>query len=150
VNEPRVVGGAEALAYLAQDDRGGGGREAPLALELLVEVLAFQELHREVRRAVLDPVVGDVDDVGALDPGEHLCFAVKAHARLVRSGVAGLDELDGDDEVQPRVAGHPDGAHAALREQLLHAVLARDDGACPNRAHIPKPSMKGRRCRIAP
>ena len=124
------MGAAQRLAHVLDDPSRGRQRQPPLAREPGREVLALEQLHHDVRRAVLDPVVVDLHRVRALEHGRGLGLAFEAGPQIGGAGELGGHELDGDVHVELEVAGDPDAAHAALRQYTLEAITSGDELAC--------------------
>ena len=96
-----------------------------LATHGLLEVLAFQELHRYVRRAVR--VVIEVEDhhhVGMGHLRHGLGFAFEALLQLGVVGDARNHHLQGHVAVETGVPGEVDHAHGALAQGLQDVELA--------------------------
>ncbi len=64
------------------------------------------------------------DDVGVREPGHREGLAVER-----AGGVAGVEELERDVAIEPRVAREVHGAHAAGAEHAGDHVVLGDDGA---------------------
>ena len=87
VNEARGVRLGERARDLGDDaDDVSAGRGDRAALEAMVEILALEVLHRDVRRAVPDAVIEDLHDVRALELRGGLGFALEALAHVGRRG----------------------------------------------------------------
>src|SRR5262249_2277431 len=99
------------------------------ALEACGEVLAFEELHRDVGDAVAYAVVEDLHDVRAAELGGGLRLALEASADLRERCDLGVDELHRARDVEARVMREPDGPHAALPELADEPESIRYDGA---------------------
>ncbi len=118
----------ERPAHLLEDARRVREGQALQPLEPLVERLADEHLHDDVRLAVLgDAVVEDLDGVLRLDRRGRPRLAVEAGARVGVVGVVVLDELDGDRGAEGRVPRLPHRAHAALADATHQLVLSSDE-----------------------
>ena len=73
--------------------------------------------------------VEDLDDVGVLELGDGLGLGQEAGGGLGAGVRAGQDHLQGDDAVEPDLAGLVDDAHAAAA-QLAHDLVAGDGDRC--------------------
>ena len=107
MDEPGLVRAPEGPAHLDEDGRRGRGREAPLAPEPQLEVLALEQLHHDEGRVVLDAVVVDLDDVRALELRARLRLALEARARVGGGGELGRHELDRHVDVELQVPRRP-------------------------------------------
>src|ERR1700674_253999 len=83
----------------------------------------FQKLHGDERMPVLLANVVNRADVGMVQGGRGLGFALKAGKRLRITGNLLGQELEGDEAMQPRVFRFVDDAHAATSELLDDAVV---------------------------
>ena len=86
---------------------------------------AVQKLHGDEGLAVLLADVVNGADVGMIQRGRGLRFALKAGQRLRIAGNVFGQELQGDEAVQPRVLGLVNHAHPAAA-QLLDDAVVRD------------------------
>ena len=123
------VGLAERACHLHHDR--GGLREIELAasLDARLERLAFEQLHHEVREAVLLAVVADGDDVPRLsrELRRDLRFELEAaRGAFVLLVLRGLHQLDGELAAERVVGREPYLAHRALADQANELVLPRD------------------------
>ncbi|MFT3768868.1 MAG: hypothetical protein QM820_25780 [Minicystis sp.] len=126
---PRPCALRRARAILGGDGHRLEGREAAATREAGAEILAGEQLHREVRDAVVDAEVEDADDIVRLR-GEERGGARLAREAIERVGVArvrGVDELERDLATEREVMGDPHGAHAAVGELAHEPVTAGDD-----------------------
>lgn len=62
MQDPRVVRARERVSDLSRDPQCGGHGQEPLAGNVIVECLAVDELHDEVRRALEDACVQHAHD----------------------------------------------------------------------------------------
>ena len=90
----------------------------------LVQALAVDEGHREVVLAVVLADLVDRHDVGMVEVGRRLGFAVEPLHVLVRGELPGEDHLQGDRPVQLDLPGLVDHAHAAAGDLALDFVVA--------------------------
>ena len=86
---------------------------------------AIQKLHSDERLSVLLANVVDRADIGVIQGGSSLRFALKAAERLWVSGNFIGKELESDEAMQSRVLSLVDHAHAAAA-QLLDDPVMRD------------------------
>ncbi len=82
---------------------------------------AGDELHRQVRVALVLADRVDADDVGVMDLGGEPCLAQEAPAGLV---VGHLQDLDGDRPVEHRVETEVHDSHAAVSEAVPDFIRA--------------------------
>ncbi len=124
--EVRVV---ERLRRLSNDFDGERRRERPLSRESVVERLAREELHDEVRRSIVEIAeVERANDVRARDLRGDRCLATEALAQLgALLEKAGVDELHRDARAERDVLGNPNAAHAAFAEQVLEPDATGED-----------------------
>jgi hypothetical protein len=118
VDDVFFVGGVECRANLAGDvDHLGQGQLAD-PTQSLVQVLAFEQLHDDKRRAVFVLVeVSDLDDVGMAQRRDGLGLVLKALVDLgIRCRLA-VQDLDREDAAGADVPSCIDRAHAAAAEQ---------------------------------
>src|SRR5207245_6262075 len=113
VNDAEPVRLGERAANL-RDDRVDLARvHPPDARDSLAEVLAVEELHRDVRRAFAYAVVEDLHDVRAAELRRRLRLALEALLRLGHMGELPLDEFYGARNVEPEVRCVPDRPHSS-------------------------------------
>ncbi len=93
------------------------------AFDALREVLAFDELHREESRAVGLVQPEQRRDVGVVECGERLGFALEARQPLGVLAEARRQDLQRDGAIERRVERLPDDTHPALAELLDEAVV---------------------------
>jgi hypothetical protein len=122
VDQPLLVGRRQPLGDFAADAEGVGQRQRPLALQPVLQRLAFEQHHgQEEDTAVLADLV-DGDDVVVLDGGGHLRLALEAAARVLVGGQRGPHGLEGDRPPQLQILRQKDNAHAAGAELAQDAV----------------------------
>jgi hypothetical protein len=109
-----------------RDEVHGGRHVERLPAHELLELRAFDELHRHVREFVGAPHVVDRDDVRMVELADGLDLL--REARLVERELLlrerEADRLDRDDAVDDRVHRLVDDAHGALAEDAEHLVAA--------------------------
>ena len=117
-------------ALMRRVDRFGQRRHACSRLmsrlrnppDLISQVAALNQLHREVGPALHVAHVIDLHDVGVAQAGDRLRLAQEA-LQLLRPGAgAGQQHLQGDRAVKAQVPRPIDDAHAASAKQRLHPV----------------------------
>ena len=97
-------------------------------LDALVERLALEQLHDDVRRAVFGlAVVVDLHHESRAELGGGLGLEIEALPCFARAGISLGDELHRDALPEAEVHGSPHAAHAPFSDHRLDAVLARDD-----------------------
>ncbi len=99
----------------------------PLLVHDEGEVLALQELHREIE----DPVVGatevdDADAVRVVQPAGGASLAVEASDRLLVAEQVRVDDLDRDGAAQRALLRAVHATHATDAHQLLNEVVPPD------------------------
>jgi hypothetical protein len=128
MDDPALVRAREPAADLLEDLRRVLKAHATEALDALVERLAGEQLHDDVRLAVFrHAVVVDLDRVLRLDGRSGLRFLVEAAPCFLAVGVLRLDELDRAWRAEGHVTRLPDGAHAASADHAHQRVLAGDE-----------------------
>jgi len=85
--------------------------------ETLFQRFPVKQFHDEKRRALILPDVVERADMGVRELRERACFAIEALTKLRIGGEPGLQHLDGDGAIEPRVAGLVDLAHAARAQR---------------------------------
>ena len=96
--------------------------QRPLLLHVPRQVDPLDELHdQKVRAASLVGVEG-ADNVGVVQLGRRLHFALETLDRLGIVEQLGVDDLQGDEAIHLLVSGLVDGAHASLPQQLKDLV----------------------------
>jgi hypothetical protein len=97
-------------------------------LEPVREGLAAEVLHGDPERAVFDPGVDDLDDVGVAQRRHEPRLALKPlHQREVH-GERGVQELERHGAVEGYLHRLVDAPHAALPEGTHHAKSPGEDG----------------------
>ena len=117
----------ERAADLGHDHHELARGHPPDALEALAEVLAVEELHGDVRGALPNAVVQNLDDVGAPELRGRLGLALEAGLRLGNLRVLALDEFHRAGDVEAEVGGVPHRAHSAAAELTVQAESFSDD-----------------------
>ena len=103
--------------------------QVTFAVDLLLERLAVDALHHEIRQAVLIDGV-DRDDVLVDDGCRGLGLAHEPLAGGWIGGQLGRQHLDGDDAVELRVVGLENHAHAAAAEYFQNLVVSYPPDRC--------------------
>ncbi len=104
-------------------NRGGRDFVDRLPLQAAVQTGAVDELHGEVRSAIVLADVVDLDDVRMLQTRDRFGLG-RETSPLAHAGVrAGDDRLDGDRAIQLHLSRPVDHAHAAA-SQLAHDFIA--------------------------
>ncbi len=101
------------------------------ACDLVLEGLAVEQLHHDVRTAVFFADVVDRADVGMIQRGRGLRLAPEAFERLRVAGQIFRKEFQGDEAAEIGVFRFVNHAHAAATEFFDHAVArnhSADDG----------------------
>ena len=118
--------GRRQRARHRRDDRQRVGHGQPAAgRQRPAEVGAGEELHRQVRAAVVDGAPRDqLDDVGVLDPHHDLGLAEEARHRGRRAAQLAVQHLDRDHPAGGRVVRAIDLAEPALGQECVEHELA--------------------------
>ncbi len=117
----------QRAAHFADDlDDLGGGHPAD-AVEPLAELLAVEQLHGDVRRAVEDAVVEDLHDVRATERCGRLRLALEARLRLGHLRKFAFDEFHRAGDVETEVGRVPDRPHTSLPELAIELEALCDD-----------------------
>ncbi len=125
VNDALLVRVGQAGQHRGDDRDLALHVEGGLAAHGLLEVLALQELHGDVGRAIGVVVeVENRDHVGMGHLGHGLRFALEALLQLGVVGDARDHDLQGHVAVELGVAGEVHHAHGALAQRMLDVVLA--------------------------
>jgi hypothetical protein len=122
----RVDGGGDGVEDRQRPlERQGARRPAELR-----EGHAVQQLHHQVggARSGVDPEVGDVHDVGMAEPPERLGLPLEAAHRERIAGLAGLQELEREDPLEPQMGGAIDDAGSPFPEAIVQTVLPVENG----------------------
>ena len=128
MDDVRVMDRVEPLRDLRRDVPGFGRRQRAVRLQLALQVLARDELHRDVvDRAVLSVLV-DPAHVAMPHAARELDLRSEAAGEIRGRGHVGAEDLQGDLFLERAVEGPVDDAHAAASEHLPQLVAAVDDG----------------------
>lgn len=128
VDDAALVKDREGARHLFQDRERLGERQRAASLEPRQQILAFQELHDQHRRAIVEHArVIQAHDPRALELGDDAGLAQEAAADFGRLRAAGLEELDRAAALQLGVEGLVDLAHAAAPEQAIDAIAVGED-----------------------
>ena len=119
------VGGGEALRDLTRDLEELPDRQRPVR-QHRVEVLPFEELHRDEVPALGLADVVDRADVGVVENRRGARLALEPHDAVGPVERLVDDELQRDVPAEPDVLGFIDDAHAALAEHSQNAVVGDD------------------------
>ena len=103
--EAAAVSVGQAIADLAGDLELAPQAHRLLAREAVLQILAGQELHREVRLSLVLAEVVDGDDVPVRELAGRARFAEEALAQLGVVLDGGADDLQGDLALEQRVVG---------------------------------------------
>ena len=125
---PIACAASSARGDLAADVDRPVRAQAPVGAQDRGQVLALDELHREVEHPVDLAGVVDGDDVRVLERGGDPRLAREALAEALGLGEVGRDDLDGGAALEVQVLRAVDHAHAAAADPLLDPV-SRDDRA---------------------
>ena len=130
MNDARCVRRREPVAEAAHDREQLRRRHRPDPPEPHREVLALEQLHREVERPIVElPDLADLHDGRVLHHRERGALAPEALHRAVVVGQLPAHELQGDAGVGLEIDGLEHLAHTALSELALEAKARPDDHA---------------------
>ena len=144
---PAACARARPFEHLRDDVHRLAERDAPRPPEPLAEVLAAEQLHHEVRAAVVAARVEHRDDVRALDGAHRARLAREPRDDVLVGRELRVDELDRDALAEPDVLGLVDGAHAAMTDETAEDVATRDRLADERLAGCPRALPAARRDR---
>jgi hypothetical protein len=127
VDDARLVRQLERIEELAHQAQDRPEVEPLLCMEVILELLALDVLHDDVRELALGAVVVHLHDVRVVQARHGAHFALEAHGivlggRLVEG--AGKDGLDRHPALEPRVEAVVHEAHGAFPEHALDLVAA--------------------------
>ena len=104
------------------------GDNRPVAIEAMVERLAREELHDDVRPTVFsDALVVNLNDVLAAESGSRARLVHETFTNFWAARVFGIDELHGHARAEALVDALPDGPHSAAPEEAREPILSGDD-----------------------
>ncbi len=130
VHDAGVVRGFERRGDLPGQPDGLLRAESFQLGELAAERPSRQVLHDDVHADVgRHPEVVDGDDVGVLEAGNGVGFALEPADGGLVAEVLGPDHLERDGSFQVELCRAVDGAHAALADARVDAVAVGDDPA---------------------
>ena len=126
MDDAGLVREVERVAQLAHDVHRFLHFEALVGVEEVLELLALDELHHDVRDVAFFAEVVHLHDVGMVQPRDRLRLAHEPH-RVFLGGLVFVeralqDGLDRDLAVQPGVHALVDDAHRALAEHTYDVV----------------------------
>jgi hypothetical protein len=127
VDDPDRVRLGQRAAGLGDDPDDVARRHPPQLRQPLAEVFAVEQLHRDVRGALKDAVVEDLDDVRAAKLGRGLGLALETRLRLRQLRDLTLDELHRAGDVERQVRRQPHRSHPALPELANEPEPIGDD-----------------------
>ncbi len=135
------VGGGQPLGHLPADAQDLRHLERPGAVDPLLEGLAGDELHHQIRQRLFGDLV-DLHDVLVPHRGRRAGLAEETLARRGGGRQLRRQHLDRDHAVQHVVEGAEDDAEAAVAEDFQDLVMAH-----PAERVGPGREQKGRRAR---
>ena len=127
VHDALLVRELQRLANLRHDGQRLLRRDLP-RLEQLAQAHAVHELHQQVVEAVGLAEVVHGDDVGVVQPGQRLGFALEALGEAGFGDLLRRQDLQGDDPVELGLAGLVNDAHAAAAEAFEDFELGKVPG----------------------
>ena len=135
MHEPGAVRGVERVGDLLADADHVGHGEATLLVDEVAQGGAVDQLHHDVRDAVVVAGVVGGDDVGMREPGRGDGLVAEADAGAVVGREVGAEDLDRHPAREHRVVGDPHGGHAAAGERRHESVAAAEHGAGCGQLH---------------
>jgi hypothetical protein len=126
MDDALIVGVLHRVAHPRHQAHAGGQVEA-VAVGVLVQGQAADELHREERLTVVGEAgLVDLRNAGVVQPGQDLRLVGEA-LEEGGGGEAGAYDLEGDRAARAILFRLVDGSHAPLAEQAQNAVPAHCD-----------------------
>jgi hypothetical protein len=110
--------GSDVADVSARDGNGAGRRR--------LEVGTFDELHREVRTVVVDPIIMHADDGWMSELRQRSKLALEAVHVAFLTGWS-VEALQGQELVFPEIERAVDDPHSATPENAFQAISAPDD-----------------------
>ena len=128
VHDAELVCLAERVERVDEDVAHALERERTFLVHDQGQVLAAQELHRQIENAVVRPSeIDDADAVGMVEPARCTCFLIEPRDGLLVTEQMRVDHLDSDGSAERRLFGLVDSTHPADADDLLQQVRAADD-----------------------
>src|SRR5262249_38283155 len=124
-----LVRGRERVADLHQDANGARLAEPLFEHEQLEEVLASEELHRDVEDSIVDAGVDDAHRVRVLDLGRRARFALESPDERGAAEQVRVHDLDGDVARLGVLYAAVDSGHRALADEPGYPKSAREGAA---------------------
>ena len=128
VDDPGLVREIERIEQLDHEAERLLELEALVGVEVVLQFLALDVLHHDVRQVAFGAEVVHLDDVAVVEPRDGAHFALEAHgnhARRFRVELAREDGLDRDPAVEVGVEAVVHQAHRPLAEDALDLVPAK-------------------------
>ncbi len=127
VDDAALVCPGEGTTDVQRDTRRLFRRETALAIEPVIQGLACEKLHDDVRTPVVPhALVVDLHDMLAAEPRRGACLVDEALPHVVARRVLGVDELHRHTRPEVLVDAFPDRPHPAAPEEARQAILASD------------------------
>ncbi len=111
-----LVGDLQRVEHGERRRHGFAGGQAPVATQPLLEALAVDVLHGDVRARVGPAAVVDGHDGGVVEPGAACASMRKRSTNSASSRQLDLEHLHGDMRPQRLVLGQVHVGHAAAAE----------------------------------
>jgi hypothetical protein len=127
VDDARLVREVERVEQLQHEAEDRRQVERVLGVEVVLELLALDVLHHDVRELAFGAEVVHLHDMGMVEPRHGAHFALEAHGIVARGRLvdrARQDGLDRDPAVEARVQSVVDQSHGAFPEHPLDLVAA--------------------------
>src|SRR6185436_7854348 len=125
MNDAEVVRFAESGEDLAEDVDDASERERSLFVSNAREILPAQELHHEVRLAVVGPAeVEHGDRVRVIELARRACLRHEAERRVLVRKEVRVDDLDRHRAAERALLGPIDASHPADADEVEDVVPA--------------------------
>jgi hypothetical protein len=130
VHDAELVRLTERVQGVDQDIAHPLDCQRPFLVHHERQVLAAQELHREIEDPVVGPAeVDDTDAVGVVQAARGPRLLVEPCHRLLVAEQMRMDDLDRNGSPKRRLLGLVDAPHPADADDLLQQVAPPDDAA---------------------
>jgi|GEM_PF-2811311 len=132
----------ESVAHLERVIENSLHGERPKA-EVLSQGLPFQQLHDEIRQALMGPDVVDCQDVRMVQRARRARFEFEATQTVHVAGQIGREDLDGDVPPETGVEGLVDLSHTSRANRGEDAVGTKLDAGCKSHDKESKAVRRG-------
>ena len=122
MNDTRIVRGRDGAHDREHEIEGFLDRQPAFAGDAPSQVVALQELDRQVRRPVIDPKGKNLNDVRVTDARRGPPFTHETLHGQPAADDVGMQDLEGNPMPQARVFGFEDAAHASAPDASQNPV----------------------------